>query len=216
MSYELFQQGPSVYIPVLLFSLIITVLAYGAFPFIFAKTRKATITEKKYKRLCYGINAAVMFVFLVLNGGVSNGAPYLLWTWIFSRYGIKILSARGIILDGEYLPDDPHRLTECKSCGYRDKNFFNACPKCGQYAKQYVYLNEEIPTETDKVRFCRKCGEKLIDSSKFCRKCGTEIVEEPAIAIVELENIEFCKKCGADITNDTDTCHVCGEQKGID
>lgn len=75
---------------------------------------------------------------------------------------------------------------------------------------------EEVPTETDKVRFCRKCGEKLIDSSKFCRKCGTEIVEEPAIAIVELENIEFCKKCGADITNDTDTCHVCGEQKGID
>lgn len=28
----------------------------------------------------------------------------------------------------------------------------------------------------NKICFCRKCGEKLIDNSKFCRKCGTEIV----------------------------------------
>lgn len=78
------------------------------------------------------------------------------------------------------LPDDPNRITECKSCGYRDENFFNACPKCGKYEKRYVYLNEEIaPAETNMVSFCRKCGEKLIDSSKFCRKCGTEVkVEE--------------------------------------
>ena len=34
------------------------------------------------------------------------------------------------------------------------------------------------PVETDdQVRFCRKCGEKLIENSRFCRKCGTEIVE---------------------------------------
>lgn len=30
---------------------------------------------------------------------------------------------------------------------------------------------------TEQVRFCRKCGEKLIDHSGFCRKCGTKIVE---------------------------------------
>lgn len=39
MSYELFRQGPAAYIPVLLLSLIITVIAYGAFPFIFARVR---------------------------------------------------------------------------------------------------------------------------------------------------------------------------------
>ncbi len=178
MSYELFQQGPAVYIPFLLFSLVITVLAYGAFPIIFAKKRNVTITEKKYKRLCYGINAAVMFVFLVLNGGVSNGAPYLLWTWVFSRYGVKVLNTRGIIPDGEYLPDDPNRLTECKSCGYRDKNFFDACPKCGKYAKQYVYISEESTVASDKIRFCRKCGEKISEDSRFCSKCGTQIILE--------------------------------------
>lgn len=29
----------------------------------------------------------------------------------------------------------------------------------------------------DIIKFCRKCGEKLIDNSQFCRKCGTEIVD---------------------------------------
>ena len=31
MSYELFQQGPAVYIPIILLSLVITVVAYGTF-----------------------------------------------------------------------------------------------------------------------------------------------------------------------------------------
>ena len=35
----------------------------------------------------------------------------------------------------------------------------------------------EIVVE-DQVRFCRKCGQKLIDNSQFCRKCGTQIVKE--------------------------------------
>lgn len=30
MSYELFQQGPAAYIPVILVSLVVTVVAYGA------------------------------------------------------------------------------------------------------------------------------------------------------------------------------------------
>lgn len=39
---------------------------------------------------------------------------------------------------------------------------------------QYVCSDEE----TNKIRFCRKCGEQLIDDSKFCSKCGTEIINE--------------------------------------
>ena len=31
---------------------------------------------------------------------------------------------------------------------------------------------------TEKVLFCRKCGEKLIDNSQFCRKCGTAVIKE--------------------------------------
>ena len=41
-----------------------------------------------------------------------------------------------------------------------------------------IIVNKKID-ECDKIRFCRKCGEELIDNSKFCRKCGTEVVEVP-------------------------------------
>lgn len=38
----------------------------------------------------------------------------------------------------------------------------------------------QIPAAEDgRPRFCRKCGEKLIDGSKFCRKCGTAVIELP-------------------------------------
>lgn len=30
----------------------------------------------------------------------------------------------------------------------------------------------------DKVCFCRKCGNKLIDDAIFCNKCGTKVVKE--------------------------------------
>lgn len=86
--------------------------------------------------------------------------------------------------------------------------------------KTYALKNQPIiePTTnaTNEIRFCRKCGEKLIDSSKFCRKCGAEIVEIDEFIDTDTVNMEFCKKCGADVSNDIDICHVCGEKKGID
>ena len=42
-----------------------------------------------------------------------------------------------------------------------------------------IQIVQTTSTDTvEQVRFCRKCGEKLLDNSKFCRKCGTEIVRE--------------------------------------
>ena len=28
---------------------------------------------------------------------------------------------------------------------------------------------------TEKISFCRKCGEQLLEGSRFCRKCGCQI-----------------------------------------
>ncbi len=44
-----------------------------------------------------------------------------------------------------------------------------------ELSKSIEPVNNSIQT-TDQIRFCRKCGEKLINDSSFCRKCGTEIV----------------------------------------
>ena len=43
--------------------------------------------------------------------------------------------------------------------------------------KNIVVEEKPVIEDGDQVRFCRKCGEKLLDNSQFCRKCGTEIVE---------------------------------------
>ena len=98
MNYELFQKGPAVYIPFLLVSLVVTIMAYGAFPYLFARLRKTSITRKKYVLLCYGLNFAVLAIFIIFNGGASNGAPYLLWTSIFSGNGVKYLTRNGLLL----------------------------------------------------------------------------------------------------------------------
>lgn len=97
MSYELFQQGPSVYLPIILLSLIVTLLAYGAVPIIVAITRKKHITKKKYNWICYGINAIVMVLFIAINGEASSGSPYLLWTWVFNFWGTSILRKKGLL-----------------------------------------------------------------------------------------------------------------------
>jgi uncharacterized paraquat-inducible protein A len=124
---------------------------------------------QEYIRSEFKIGSALTtFIVIIVIG-------YFLWY----RLNIKYFEKRiNVITTNNFIPEDPNRLIECKSCGYRDKKVFTSCPKCGKYAKQYVYLNEEPIIETGEIQFCRKCGEKLIDNSRFCRKCGAEIVQE--------------------------------------
>ncbi len=74
--------------------------------------------------------------------------------------------------------DDSNNEVECKYCGHIVKKENDSCPKCGMKISQPTEISEEKIAEIDKVTFCRKCGEKLIDNSQFCRKCGTEVIKE--------------------------------------
>ena len=42
---------------------------------------------------------------------------------------------------------------------------------------QLSHAGADTPNTGEATIFCRKCGEKLIESSRFCQKCGTEIIE---------------------------------------
>lgn len=218
--YELFQLGPAVYIPVLLLSLIITIVAYGAVPFIIAKTRKSPITKKKYRGLCYGINIAVVFLFIIINGEASSGGAYFLWTTVFSSVGINILSKRGIIANGEYLKDDPNRMTECKSCGYKDKNFFNACPKCGKYAKQYIYLNENSSANKNNAKDTSSFPDLDIDKMTsqeaaeylVAEQLGEQYAPQKDTKPTKTQKNKFCSQCGALIDSETKKCTGCGKK----
>lgn len=94
-------------------------------------------------------------------------------------------------------------ILECKSCGYRDTNFFNSCPKCKSYAKQYIYEDNQKLFEQSQKHFCRKCGNPLFSNSLFCNKCGTkiildssneEIVQEPTL-ITLIEKLALATVC---------------------
>ena len=95
---ELLQDRPGLFVLLLLISLVLTLFVYGAFPLIFAKKRKTPITKKKYKFLCFGINFIGMVFFIALNGAAS-GAPYVLWTLIFSNRGVKTLTDKGLLAE---------------------------------------------------------------------------------------------------------------------
>jgi len=168
MTYELFNQGPAAYIPIILVSLLITLVAYGAFPLVFARMRKKTITKKKYNLFCYCVNFLVMVLFVAVNGNSSSGAPYLLWTWVFSMSGIKTLKIRGVLEETQnknYKNDVSTEVAEVAN---------TTISKDSMIAAAEHPVSEEIP----RIRFCRKCGFELIDGSEFCSRCGTAITKE--------------------------------------
>ena len=74
----------------------------------------------------------------------------LLGYFIWYRLNMKYFKKRINVITNEYLHEDPNHITEFK---------------------------EEPIADTDRIRFCRKCGEKVLDNSRFCRKCGAEVVE---------------------------------------
>ena len=98
----------------------------------------------------------------------------LLGYFIWYRLNMKYFKKRIIDITNDYLPDDLERWTECKVCGYKEKDIFYECPQCGNYASPYK-ISQEKPAQSNQVSFCHNCGEKLIENSRFCRKCGTEV-----------------------------------------
>ena len=170
MSYfELFQESPGLFFLVVAISLVLTLFVYGAFPFIFAKVRKTPITKKKYKRLCYGINFIGMVFFVALNGA-ANGAPYLLWTWVFSNHGLKILETKNLLVDAE---SEPTALDAVPTPpAFNSNNSIESAPSA---PKIIAPLNESA-SQAPQIQFCRKCGAKLSTDAIFCNKCGTKII----------------------------------------
>ena len=173
MSYlELLLESPGLFFIILLISFAITVLVYGAFPIIFAKAKKTPISQRKYKGLCYGINAIGLVFFIVLNGSVSGG-PYLLWTWVFSRYGAKILESKFLLIDG-------HKPTKENSTSnntiHTQSTRTTVIDTSVTENKKENYNNSFSVSHN--IIFCRKCGVKLPEDSLFCTRCGTKVITD--------------------------------------
>ena len=135
--FELLQENFGLFLLVLLVDLGVTLLVYGAFPFLYARKCSTPISTKFYRRTCYGINAIGMVFFFLLNGAVSGG-PYILWTMVFSNSGLKKLEERRLLLD--VLPVEDGKSDQADTPRF--------CRKCG------AELEEGS-------RFCRKCGTEI-------------------------------------------------------
>ncbi len=155
----------------ILFSLLITMIAYGSVPLILARARKKNITKRKYRLLCFCINFPIMVLFAILrfiNGDEAFSVfPYFLWTLVFSRFGIKMLTKRGI-LEGAQPIDSTETPT----------NQASKVIDCEGPEKIDMETKNSPKEEKLQIRFCRKCGFELVPGSDFCSKCGTAVVRE--------------------------------------
>lgn len=158
-------------IATLLLDLMLTMVLYGALPMIFAGGRNKAIKDRKYKLICYAINFPVMLV--LQRGGSVNLIPYVFWTFIFSRIGMRILSNRGV----------PAVASEnAESLGENVEAIANKTEKITSRVSMDTpprkeITSNEISAEATEMSnaVCPCCGFELFEGSAFCSHCGESV-----------------------------------------
>lgn len=226
--YDLFMQGPGIFIPVLLLSLLITLFGYGAFPIIFSKVRKKQITKRKFTLLCYSINLLVMIVFIAF-GSKPSGAPYMLWTWIFFSAGVRVLEKRGKIeyifkgvdLQNEEFIGEDDNISGNESVDVeKNNNNGGAVDTKIKEEQDLVSINTENGSKKsrkERLAFCKLCGCKIDSETRKCSGCGKQYFRGFTGKKKCKIKTQYCKKCGNLIDSKTKKCTVCGKQyfKGL-
>lgn len=86
-------------------SILITMVVYGAFPFLFAFYRKHPIRKNRYRLYCIIATIieclAFSAVMVALGGNVSSGAPAVVWGFIFYRSGLYTLRSHQLLIEEE-------------------------------------------------------------------------------------------------------------------
>lgn len=168
MTLELFEQGPGVYVPILLVSILITAVSYAAYPLLLARFRRKPITARKYRAFCYLFNILVMVFFTALNGS-SSGAPYVLWTSAFCHFGKKTLERRKLLVD----PDDPMPVPTSAPSN-------TALEYTGKFQQPADSISAPIKPKESKPRFCKHCGHPIDPATKKCTGCGKQYFRLPS------------------------------------
>ena len=210
---ELYQEDPGLLILILIISIVLTLFVYGAFPVIFAKTRKTPITKKKYRRLCFCINI-IGFVFFALIDGVASGGPYLLWTGVFSSAGVKTLKKKGLLLETE-----PPKVKTTKKSDTEDNQ--TNTPTATAKTIHYPQLSLSFPDEPQKeYGDYNVYGKDIAYTPSDNEGTTKDTTVAPAEVAVKTETpkkekkvkTRYCSRCGSLIDNKTKACTGCGKQ----
>ena len=176
----------------IILGVLLTAVIYLAFPLIKLLINDGKFPKEKAHKIALWNSIVVGLIFLVITSAISNGnvtwhvAPAVLYYWI-----------NRTILTRKDADEAVH---------VNDKASSNSYSQGDPCVKQHIYYNKEQVVNAVEVRFCRKCGERLIDDGAFCHKCGAK-KETQANAV---EKIQFCPKCGQKIAENGIFCHKCG------
>lgn len=112
--------------------LFLTVAEFSLFPIIWAFVQRDTISAKKYRWICFGVNLAINLVFNIVITSSAAGyysAAYLLWTFVFTSVGVKILNSRNLLQS-----DNKEVIAYCSKCGILASydGGSASCPQCKQ------------------------------------------------------------------------------------
>lgn len=169
MTFELFEQGPGVYLPVLVVSLLITMAAYSAYPLLYAYCQNEPITAKKFRRRCYLGNLVPMLFFFLFNGG-SSGVPYILWTSVFSAVGKNILDRRNLLEDSDdFVSDQPETPIIDTKLENED-----------ELQQETIVATDPVKPTKGKQRYCKFCGSSIDRDTKKCTGCGKQYFRLPS------------------------------------
>lgn len=195
----------------LILDLILTVFFYLLVPVIFC-IRKKSMTKKQIKKVVIINGVCVCLFFGILAGRVT--AAVFLWSWV-----AKKIMERVLLVDDERdgLREDPNRLYECKSCGYRNHDYFENCPKCGNNTKRYAYINQEstLKNEDKRVEDITPVVEKPENNNINTSNVVNSQITIDTAPVVKNE-ISFCRKCGTKLLEDSLFCSKCGTKINID
>lgn len=131
-------------------------------------------------------------IILLICGITFRSVPAVILGFITMLLGYGFCRIYG----NELVKESPVRTTPASSfdwqcsCGIRHQKYETSCI-CGKTKKEILASNvteeaidvaasnqEEFAVTPDKMCFCRKCGEKLVENSNFCGKCGTKVIRE--------------------------------------
>ena len=173
---ELYESSPGLFFVTLFISLVITLLGYCAIPLIFAATRKAPITRRRFRVLCFVFNLIVMIIFIAINGEPSSMGPYVLWTGVFSSAGIKILNKKGRLItsakEGAAAVLSPPASENVSSAALDELSEIN--PVVEEISPEAEETTPVVAENTND-KYCTNCGFKLLSGSNFCSACGSPV-----------------------------------------
>lgn len=137
----------------LILSLILTAVAYLVFPIIKLIINQGKFERKRASKIALWNSVVLGAFFCILTidqGGVWNAAP----AFLYYAINCAILTDKNIKEPTSTSVDQPPVDTTSLS----------------------VATSETVvETSTETPRFCRKCGNELIDGALFCNICGTKI-----------------------------------------